>query len=74
MYGQVEVQINVFQLGHWVEVSGQLHSLSRSIPVETAHGACWIGDWLCPTAVREDIEKIKSLAGNRTPIPPSSSS
>jgi hypothetical protein len=58
-----------------MEVSGQFHALAGFNTGETAPGTHWIGCWVDPVAVLDNVEKINFFdpTGIGTPIRRSSS-
>jgi hypothetical protein len=56
-----------------MEVSGQLHAPAALLPMERAPGTNWIGGWVGPRAVLDEVVKRKipsprRESNSRTPI------
>jgi hypothetical protein len=60
-YGGVDVKIHVFLISTLVGYEYSASNPGSYIPGERAPNTHWIGDWVSPRAVLDDVEKRKSL-------------
>jgi hypothetical protein len=42
---------------HWLDVSGQIHTLAASSLGKETSGSHWVGGWVDPRASLDDVEK-----------------
>jgi hypothetical protein len=60
-YGGVGVQIHVFLTAALVGGEWSASRLGRLTPGEGARGSHWVGGWVDPRNILDDVEKIRLL-------------
>jgi hypothetical protein len=68
-YGEVDVEIHIFLTSALARGEWSASRPGRFTPGGRASGTHWIGGWVDPRAVLDDMEKILDLTGTRTPTP-----
>jgi hypothetical protein len=55
-YGGVDVEIHVFLISAWLEVSGQLQGTAALLPAKESPSTNCIGGWMGPRASLDDMK------------------